>query len=189
MHAPDEQGQGSFFKDILKFGLIALVIVIPIRLYIAQPFIVSGASMHPTFDSGEYLIVDQLTYQFIEEPERGEVIVFRFPRDPSKYFIKRVVGLPGETIELREDKVLVSNEEHPDGFKLDEPYVDPETTYRSMTVELDAGEYFVLGDNRQASADSRTWGPLNSELIIGRAFLRLLPLNETGVLPGNYDMQ
>lgn len=184
-----QQEHGSFFKDILKFGLIALVIVIPIRVYIAQPFIVSGASMYPTFDSGQYLIVDQLTYEFIEEPERGDVIVFKFPKDPSKYFIKRVIGLPGETVTLNASSVTIKNDTHPDGFILEEPYVEKRQQYRPMSVTLGQDEYFVLGDNRMESADSRIWGSLEKDLIIGRAFMRLLPLDETGVLPGQHNSQ
>lgn len=185
MHGQDGK-QENFFKDIIKFSVIALVIVIPIRFFVAQPFIVSGASMLPTFDSGQYLIVDQLSYYF-HEPKRGEVIIFKYPKDPSKYFIKRVVGLPGETIRIEGKNIYVENEDHPSGFLLEEPYLEAENVQpSSLTITLSGDQYFVLGDNRRASSDSRIWGPLSEDLVVGRAFLRLLPINQSGILPGDH---
>ena len=110
--------------EIFKFTLIALIIVVPIRLYVAQPFIVSGASMESTFDTGQYVIVDQLSYRIFQAPERGEVIVFRFPNDPSKFYIKRNIGLPGDTVTLRGKTIIITNALSPDGFELTEPYLD-----------------------------------------------------------------
>lgn len=183
----DKQPQENFFKDIIKFSILALVIVIPIRFFIAQPFIVSGASMQPTFESGEYLIVDQLTYRF-ESAHRGEVVIFKYPKDPSKYFIKRVIGLPGETVRIEGEHIYIENEEHQSGYLLEEPYLDPENLGDStMTITLSDDQYFVMGDNRRASSDSRIWGPLPEENIIGRAFLRLLPITNYAVLPGSYE--
>ncbi len=127
--------------DFFKFTIIAVLIVVPIRIWVAQPFIVSGASMEPTFDNGNYLIVDEISYRF-EKPKIGDVIIFRYPLDPSKYFIKRIVNIPKE------------------------------------------GEYFVEGDNRGASFDSRSWGNVPEKNIIGRAFLRLWPFNKMAILPG-----
>jgi len=183
----DTQQHESFFKDIVKFSILALLIVIPIRFFIAQPFIVSGASMEPTFASGEYLIVDQLTYRF-ETPQRGEVVIFKYPKDPSKYFIKRVIGLPGETIRIEGSNIYIENEEHPSGYLLTEPYLDDANAGpTSMTITLASDQYFVMGDNRRASSDSRIWGPLPQENIVGRAFLRLLPVRHYGVLPGSHS--
>jgi len=164
-----------FFKEVLKFALIAILIVVPIRLYIAQPFIVSGASMDPAFATGEYLIIDQVTYHF-DDPKRGEVIIFRFPNDPSKFFIKRVIGLPNETVEIRGTEVVVRAKDDIIGIELDEPYVD-EKNQRSVfsTTVLEEDEYFVMGDNRRASSDSRIWGPVERNLIVGRPIVRLLP--------------
>ena len=140
--------------------------------------------MFPTFNTWHYLIIDQLTYKF-EEPTRGDVVVFRFPQNPSRFFIKRVVGLPLETVELNGNTVTIRNTEFPEGFTLDEPYVDDAYTKESQLVmELGDNEYFVLGDNRKASADSRYWGPLEFERIVGRAYLRLFPFNLVEVLPG-----
>jgi len=176
----------NFFIEVLKFAIIALLIVVPIRLFIAQPFVVSGASMDPTFNNGQYLIVDQLSYH-LSKPERGDVIIFRFPNDPSKFFIKRIVALPNETVEIRDKKIFILNDSVPGGFELSEPYVAPENNVSGeIRVALGEDDYFVLGDNREASSDSRSWGSLSRELIVGRAFLRLLPLSEVDLLPGEY---
>lgn len=173
----------SFFVELLKFALVSLVIVLPIRIFIAQPFIVSGASMEPTFEDGEYLIVDELTYRFAE-PERGDVVIFRYPKDPSKFFIKRIIGLPSETLRFQDGTIIVENEADPDGFLLQEPYVD--TPLQGLSdVTLNESQYYVLGDNRPASSDSRVWGPLDADLIVGRAFLRLFPVDRLNVLPGS----
>lgn len=182
---PKSKKKGGFFMEIVKFTTIAVIIVVPFRLFIAQPFIVSGASMDPTFENGEYLIVDQLSYRF-EEPKRESVIVFKYPKDVSKFFIKRIIGLPGETVEISGTKVTIKNAEHPDGVVLNEPYVAVNHEKQdSMTVTLKADEYFVMGDNRMGSSDSRTWGPVNTKLITGRPLMRLLPLQKIGFLPGN----
>lgn len=172
--------------EIIRFSLIALIIVIPIRMFIAQPFIVSGASMEETFQSGQYLIVDQLSYQF-HPPTRGEVIVFRYPNDPSKFFIKRVIGVPGDTISIEGSVVTIVNEENPAGFILNEPYVKSMEINSSVTEELGEREYFVMGDNRDQSSDSRVWGVLQEERIVGRAFLRLFPPQTFEYLPGSLD--
>jgi signal peptidase I len=177
----------SFVVEIFKFAVLALVIVVPFRMFIAQPFIVSGASMVPTFETGQYLIVDQLTYH-LERPARGDVVVFRFPGDTTKFFIKRVIGEPNETIQLRGKDVTIKE---PDGkaFTLDEPYLDPANVKDDyLTVTLGPDEYFVMGDNRAASSDSRVWGPVPAKLLVGRAFVRLLPLNEIGIKPGSYSL-
>lgn len=182
---PDE----NFFKDIVKFSILALLIVVPIRFFVAQPFIVSGASMQPTFESGQYLIVDQFTYHF-ETPKRGDVIIFKYPKDPSKYFIKRVIGLPNETIRIEGKNIYIENAEHPSGYLIEEPYLAPGNPQAStLTVTLSPTDYFVLGDNRSESSDSRVWGPLSEESIVGRAFLRLLPVGNSGIFPGSYPLE
>ena len=176
----------SFLSDVFRFALIALFIILPIRLFVAQPFVVSGASMEPTFSSGEYLIVDELTYR-LNDPERGDVIIFRFPEETSTFFIKRVIGLPGETIHIQNGKVTIINSDHPNGFAIEEPYITHPSSER-FSVSLKQDEYFVLGDNRRASSDSRVWGPLNSEFIIGRALLRLLPITTINIFPGKKEL-
>lgn len=173
--------------EILQFALIALIIVVPVRWFIAQPFIVSGASMENTLHSGEYLIVDQLSYYF-EEPEAGDVIVFRYPKNPSTFFVKRIIGTPGDTVHIDGNVVTITNAQHPDGLVLDEPYIKSMAANTFLTETLGDREYFVMGDNRDRSSDSRVWGILPRENIIGRAFLRLFPLNRISYLPGDAPM-
>jgi signal peptidase I len=186
-----EQHEGehkqSFVGEILNFALIALLIVLPIRMFIAQPFIVSGASMETTFTSGEYLIVDQISYR-LEEPMRGDVIVFRYPKDPSKFFIKRIIGIPGDTINIKGNVVTLTNATYPEGTTLSEPYIREMAPNTTLTETLGGDEYFVMGDNRNASSDSRMWGVLQRDKIVGRAFLRLYPFTHAGVFPGEYDI-
>ncbi len=178
---------GDSFWDLVKFGILALLIVIPIRLFVAQPFIVSGTSMVPTFHDSEYLIVDELSYR-LHHPKRGDVVIFRAPTDTSKFFIKRVIALPTETIEIKGSEVFITNATHPEGTKLAEPYVE-HPAYNDLKVTLKEGEYFVMGDNRIASSDSRSWGTLPEKNLIGRAFLRLFPVSQAAVLPGNHPSQ
>jgi signal peptidase I len=174
----------NFFKEVVKFTLIALVIVLPIRMWIAQPFIVSGASMDPTFKSNEYLIVDQLTYH-LEDPKREDVVIFRYPRNPSTFFIKRIIGLPGETVKITDGKITITNKENPKGMIIDDPFVSPQhKTADNFAVSLGPTEYFVMGDNRAESSDSRIWGPLERKYIVGRPALRLFPFTKISVLPG-----
>jgi signal peptidase I len=176
---------GGIGREIINIALIAILIVLPIRLFIAQPFIVSGSSMKPTFHNGDYLVVDQLTYHF-EDPKRNDVIVFHYPNDPSKFFIKRVIGLPGETLTKRGSTITVFNDDNPKGFTLDQSYLT-EQTEDNFTITLKDDEYFVMGDNRDASSDSRVWGPLPAHFIVGHVLVRLLPLSNASILPGRYD--
>jgi signal peptidase I len=157
--------------EIIRFSLIALIIVFPIRLFIAQPFIVSGASMDDTFENGQYLIVDQISYRF-EEPSRGDVIIFRYPKDPSKFFIKRIIGVPGDTVAVNGNVITITNEEHPNGAVLREPYVDEMEPNSYDEKILGEGEYYVMGDNRDQSSDSRVWGVLPERNIVGQALFR-----------------
>lgn len=180
------QPHGSFWKEILKFAFITIIIVVPFRVWIAQPFIVSGASMDPSFADGEYLVVEQISKR-IEPPHRDSVIIFKYPKDTSKYFIKRVIGLPGETIEIRNGVVTIFNKENPDGLTLTEPYIDDQNQKSdNLIVSLGSDEYFVLGDNRLNSLDSRAWGVVPEKLIVGRPLMRLLPISRLQFLPGNY---
>ena len=176
---------GSSLLDTIKFIVLALIIVTPIRMFIAQPFIVSGSSMDPTFATGQYLIVDELSYH-LGDPKRGDVIILRYPNDTKKFFIKRVIGLPHETVEIQNGTVTIKNMEHPEGFAMSEPYIKY-TKNDTMTKMLGEGEYFVMGDNRAASSDSRYWGVVPRDLVVGRALVRLLPIASAAVLPGNYN--
>jgi signal peptidase I len=183
---PQEKRE-NFFTELLKFALIAIIIVIPIRLFVAKPFIVSGASMEPTFDNGQYLIVDELSYR-LGNPTRDDVVIFRYPRDPSQYFIKRIIGLPGETVHIKSGKVSVTSK-NGENINLTEPYVVYHGNGADMDVSLANNQYFVMGDNRPESSDSRIWGILPRENMVGRAFLRLLPLQSAQILPGSTSTQ
>ena len=170
--------------DLVKFAIIALIIVIPIRMFIAQPFVVSGESMFPTFNDGEYLIVDEISY-ILGVPHRGDVIIFRYPDDTKRFFIKRIIGMPNEEIIIKNGEVTIINKENSNGFTLNEPYIDKSFNI-TTSYKTEDNEYFVLGDNRNRSSDSRVWGTLSSKLIIGRAYLRLLPIKSISYLPGYY---
>lgn len=173
--------------DLVKFALIALLIVLPVRLFVAQPFIVRGASMEPTFETNEYLIVDQLSYRF-DDPKRGDVIILKYPKDESIFFIKRIIGLPGETVELAGNTVVIERGAGTEPLTLDETYIPKERLQNEYGVyTLGEGEYFVLGDNRRASSDSRAWGVLKRDEVVGRAWLRLLPVSRAEVLPGEHE--
>ena len=173
----------NFIWEILKIVIISLAIIIPIRYFLIQPFFVNGASMEPNFWDGEYLVINEITYRF-EKPERGDVIIFRYPLDPSQFFIKRIIGLPGETVKIKDGKVIIYSEEV--GLKeifLDESeYLDNVYTPGNVETTLKDDEYFVLGDNRRASSDSRKWGSVPGRYIIGEAWLRAWPINRAGVL-------
>ncbi len=162
----------------------ALAAVLLIRSFIAQPFIVRGASMEPSFLNYEYLIIDELSY-LMDKPQRGDAVVFRYPRDTRQFFIKRIVGLPHERVRIAQGRVRIVSEAAPDGILLDEPYLDPpnRTTRPDMEVALGPDQYFVLGDNRDASFDSRTWGALEGRFLVGRALLRALPFTRFGLIP------
>jgi signal peptidase I len=176
------------FWEFVRFVLIALIIVIPIRAFVAEPFVVSGSSMIPTFQNGNYLIVDKISYKF-SNPARGDVVVFKYPNDTTKFFIKRIIGIPGETVDVKsaENKVTITNKENPNGFDLDQSFIK-NIGGIDAHITLGSDEYFVMGDNRSGSSDSRYWGPVKKSLLTGRAFLRLLPLNEVNILPGEYKL-
>jgi len=183
---------GRFFKAIFNFLFagpiftIFLVLIILIRIFVAEPFLVYGSSMEPNFETGDYLIVDELTYKF-ESPKRGDVVVLKPPMDLTKHYIKRIIGLPGETISVNGSVVVIKNKEHPEGFTLNEPYITFQSD-RVANYNLNDHEYFVMGDNRAVSSDSRIWGPLPSNLITGRALIRILPLKDLGIMPGKVSL-
>lgn len=163
--------------ELFLILVISLAIVLPVRFFLIQPFFVKGSSMEPNFEDGEYLIVNEIVYR-LGQPERGEVIVFKWPSDPRQYYIKRIVGLPGEKIEIKDGLVKIYNKKNPQGFLLDESsYLSPtQRTPGEYETTLGQDDYLVLGDNRVASFDSRRWGPLSEEYIIGKAWLRIWPI-------------
>lgn len=176
------KSSGSLFV----YAVVALALAFAIRFFIAAPYVVSGASMEPTFFDYHYLIIDRVAYN-IGNPERGDVIVFKYPPQPSRSLIKRVIGLPGERVVIEGSTIHIYNDTHPDGFALDEPYIASENrSYGDrMDITLGEHEYIVLGDNRSVSADSRLWGALPEADIIGRVDLRLFPFNQIEILPGD----
>ncbi|MEK9151532.1 MAG: signal peptidase I [Patescibacteria group bacterium] len=186
-------GIGGLLLEMVKVFLLAVVVIIPVRVFLFQPFFVQGSSMEPNFEDGQYLVISEFGYKqtdfdFSESLsftvdafktiERQDVTVFRYPKNPEQFFIKRVIGLPGEAVEIRRGKVIVSNAIHPDGFVLDESaYIGTGTLTQDMPrVALADDEYFVMGDNRMASYDSRSIGPINKDKIIGRVLLRAWPV-------------
>jgi len=170
----------SFIFELAKVVIISLAIVIPVRHFLIQPFYVKGASMEPNFHDNEYLVIDEISYR-MREPKRGEVVVFRYPLDPQEFFIKRVIGLPGEKIEFKNGQVVIYNESDPDGMFLDEEYLPEDLRTYSFTdekpVEIGTNEYFLMGDNRSSSKDSRSFGPVGKSFIVGRVILRGWPVD------------
>ena len=164
-----------FVVEIAQIAILALAIILPVRYFLIQPFIVKGASMEPNFYDREYLIVDELTFHF-RDPELGEIVVFRPPQHDYQYYIKRVIGLPGETVEIRDGKVTIYNTDHPNGFVLTESYISEVTEGRDRRT-LGVSEYYVLGDNRDASLDSRYFGAVKVDDLIGRVWVRGLPFD------------
>lgn len=168
----------EFIIEIVKVVLVSLAIIIPIRYFLIQPFYVKGASMEPNFMDHQYLIIDEITYR-VTEPSRGDIIVFRYPKDPRQYFIKRILGLPGEKVKIVDGKVNIFNKDYPNGVVVNElEYLNDVYTAGNKEVDLGQDEYFVLGDNRAASLDSRVFGIVPKRLIIGRVWLRGWPFNQ-----------
>ena len=168
----------SFVWETAKIIIISLAIILPIRYYLVQPFFVKGASMEENFHDGDYLLIDEISYRF-DEPRRGDVIVFRYPENPSQFFIKRIIGLPGETIEIKDNNVVIFNNDYPKGFILGEGYLSlRQQTAGNYKAKLDNNNYYVLGDNRLQSSDSRRWGTLDKKFITGRAWVRLWPFTK-----------
>jgi len=182
---PDTEnpGIGSFIWELARVVIIAFVVMLAFRLFVAEPFIVSGSSMVPNFHNREYLIINKIGYR-LHQPERGDVIVFKYPRDRSQYFIKRVIGLPGEKVKVADGRVTIYNAEHPDGQLLDETFLPNQglTVGGEGLTSLGPDEYFVLGDNRQQSSDSRVWGVLPHDDIVGKVWLRVFPLGDFGII-------
>lgn len=176
--APFWKSAGLFIIEVIKIIIISLAIIIPVRYYLIQPFYVKGASMEPTFHDYEYLIINEISYRF-SEPQRGDVVVLKDPQDTSQFFIKRIIGLPEEIIEIDRGEVIIYNEENSQGIVIDEFYLSPEiVTLGEYLVTLKESEYFVLGDNRKSSFDSRNLGPISRDYIVGKVWVRAWPFNK-----------
>ena len=174
----------SFILELVKIVVICVIIILPIRLFVMQPFYVKGASMEPNYSNGQYLIVDEISYRF-REPRRGETIVFRY-KDNKQYFIKRVIGLHGERVKIENNNKIIYNSEYLDGKKLSEiEYLDDTvitTSPNSDFVDIGENQVFVMGDNRGASLDSRRIGTVSYDDIIGRAVFRGFPFTKIGLI-------
>ncbi|MEX2054493.1 MAG: signal peptidase I [Candidatus Colwellbacteria bacterium] len=158
--------------EVLEVVIVAAVSIYLIYAFIAQPFKVDGKSMEPNFSTGDYLIVDEITYRF-RDPARGEVVVLNNPTNDSEFFIKRIIGLPGEEVIVSDNKVFVG------GKQLSEEYLSNGTRMADTPpFQLGADEYFVMGDNRPSSFDSRNWGPLGRHQIVGVVRIRFWPLSD-----------
>lgn len=181
-----KQGSKWSMRDLWHFVLLIVFVVLPIRYFVAQPFIVSGASMDPTFTDGQYIIVDQLTYKF-NNATRGDVIIFRYAGDTSKFFIKRIIGLPGEIVKIAGNEIFIKKVGATEFEKLDEQDITKDFSFTAEWTLL-PDELFVMGDNRKNSLDSRYFGPIKKDTIIGRAFVRLLPLTTIDYLPGKLNL-
>ena len=185
----------DFFLDVVSTVLIAILIFLVVYLFLVKPNQVIGESMQPTFFSHQYILTDLLTYRF-HSPDRGDVVVLQDPQDTSLDLIKRVVGLPGESIMFKNGAVYIKNPQHPNGYLLNEPYImtGAQTQAESATkndswYQIPQNYYFVMGDNREHSSDSRDLGAVNKNLIIGRAWFRYWPLNAIRFIPGiQYSM-
>lgn len=176
-----------FVFDLIKTSVVVFVIAFSLRYFAVQPFIVDGESMMPNYVNNEYILAEKISY-LTGSPKRGDVVVFRYPGNPNISYIKRVIGLPGETVTISNDEVKITNKDKSSETVLKEDYLsDSSTTLvtnsQSGTMQKTLGndEYFVLGDNREHSSDSRDWGVLPRTNIIGRAWLTILPTNKFGL--------
>lgn len=175
----------------LLVWVVGIIIVVKlVQAYIVQPFVVDGASMLPTYHNAEFLMVDKLTYQF-KKPERGDIMIFKLYENDTnpyqgKHLIKRLIGLPGERVLIRNGVTTIYNKENPDGFILNEPYVTYKDPQKEVDITLDNHHYFVMGDNRAQSYDSRDWGPLDGVNIKGQVLFRLYPFKKIEYEPGKY---
>lgn len=171
---------GSVF-EFIKTVAIIIIVAFFVRFYLVQPFVVDGSSMEPNFHNGQYLLVDKVSYRF-KEPKRGDVVVFHPPSAPSLNYIKRIIALPGDEIEIKDGVILVN------GAQLEERYIPQERTLVrnsaaiNLRQKMGPNEYFVLGDNRDHSSDSREWGNVPLENIIGRAWLVVFPIANFGLV-------
>lgn len=169
----------DFIVEVVKVVVVSLAIIVPVRYFLIQPFYVKGASMEPNFYNHEYLIIDELSYRF-NAPQRGDIVVFRPPTQVNDFYIKRIIGLPGERVAIADNRVTITSDQYPSGLVLDESVYLPTdtTTTGTVTAALGAEQYFVLGDNRASSLDSRIFGPVERSGIVGRAWLRGWPVHK-----------
>jgi len=170
-----------FVYDVFKTVATVLGVAFMIRFFLIQPFYVSGPSMEPNFHNNEYIIVDQVTYRF-RQPQRGDVIVFKYPQNIAVSFIKRIIATPGETVEIRNGQLYIYNKTNPNGTLLRESYINV-GTQPDTKITIPKNQYFVLGDNRNDSSDSRVWGLLSRHLITGKVWVVIYPFEDFHTIP------
>jgi len=169
--------------DFLQSIVVVLAIMVMVYLFIMSPQEINGASMEPNFHNGEYILTNKVVYK-VYDPKRGDVVIFKSPRNKEIDFIKRIIGLPGERVKLTANAFYI------DGQKLDESYLPPDLYVfggpylrENEEVTIPDGNYFVIGDNRPHSADSREFGPISKIDFIGKAFIRYWPFDAAGLIP------
>jgi signal peptidase I len=173
----DDKTTKEIVLELLKLVVLAVSTIVIIRHFLFKPFYVKGASMEPNFFDHEYLVIDELSYR-LREPARGDVVVFRYPNDPKEFFLKRIIGLPGERIKIAEGTITIYNSAHPEGKELHESYLPTDLfTIGEETAVIGENEYYVMGDNRSNSFDSRRFGAVNKSAIVGRAWFRGWPFS------------
>lgn len=181
----------EFAVELARVTVICAVIIISVRWFLFQPFYVNGSSMEPNFYDGEYLIIYQLPYRFpnqfhgFTEENRGQVLIFRPPNALDQFYIKRLIGLPGEEVEIKDGKVIIYNDRFPDGFQLEEHYIPfgvLTMTDSHDRIRIGQDEIYVLGDNRTRSLDSRRIGTVPIKNVIGRPVIRGWPITRAGVI-------
>lgn len=168
--------KNEIILDIVEILFLIVFVFLPIRFFLIEPFFVKGDSMEPNFHSWDYLIIDKFSY-FFQQPRRGDVIIFHPPFDNKVYYIKRIIGLPGETVVINGSDIFIYSQQYPQGFHLRESYLKDHYTFGNFRLSLKKDEYFVLGDNREVSYDSRKWGPLPRNRIIGKVMIHLSLIN------------
>jgi len=184
-----QSGVKLFLIEFFKLAIFAIITIFLVRYFLFKPFYVRGASMEPNFFDKEYLIIDEITYR-LRAPERGEIIVFHYPKNESEYFIKRIIGLPGEKVKVQDGNVIIYNQENPEGLVLQESYLPAGLKNQpNVTHNLSSAQYFVMGDNRNNSFDSRFFGPIDQKEFVGRVWLRGWPFYRVKLFsaPVNYN--
>lgn len=172
-----------FFLDFLETIVVSLAIFAVVYIFLFQPHQVDGQSMVPNFQNGEYILTDKISYR-IHAPNRGDVVVFHSPQDEKVDFIKRIIGIPGDIIQVKGGYAYLN------GVKLEETYINNpgevtpgKYSTENLVIDVPPGQYFVMGDNRLHSSDSREWGLVTSNEIVGRAFFRYWPIPVAGLIP------
>ena len=174
--------------EVVEFALTVGFLFVIIKTFLVQPFLVQQQSMEPTIEPFDYIIVDRFSYRFLHEPARGEVIVFRSNED-DRYLIKRVIGIPNDRVLIENGVTTIFNATHKEGMVLDESYVIHHAVNTKLDKTLGEKEYFVMGDNRPVSLDSRVIGPIKRDQIVGRTLVRLFPFNTISLFPGKATLE